>query len=143
MAHEDTPILLKENGKLVGLPDQYGNAHFDTSTFSLTIGNKKILIPDCIKDHFKHYSDYTISFASSWYHDTAMLPPYIHLDIVTKEEPYGYKIFFDLSTLKIYEIWNPIVTIDNKTNIYDFNEIEIPKECQIKISEAIITTHNK
>ena len=143
LADEDTPILLQKDGSLVGLPKHYGPAHFDTASFTLTIGNKKITIPDCIKGHFKHYQNHAITFASSWYHDTTNFPAYMHLDITTKEEPHGYQLFFDLDTLEISAIWKPVVTeISHNTFNYARNRVLISEECGSKVSEAILTTHN-
>lgn len=143
LAHEDTPIVMEDDGTLVGLPSKFGKAHFDTASFTLAIGNKKIEIPDCIKEHFKHYQNYTITFAASWYHDDIVwLPNYIYLNIKTDEEPEGYNIFFNLETLEIFDLWKPTLEkVAPNTLKHSSNEIQLSDKCRRKISESILTTH--
>lgn len=140
LSHEDTPIKLNKDGSLEGLPEKYSPARFDSTTFTLTIGKNSIVIPECIKDYFKHYKDYQISFSSSWYHYSETLPDYIHLDIVTEEEPYGYQIFFNLETLEILLIYKleEMKYFEGKTYALFFNEQVISEECHDAISNSIV-----
>jgi len=83
-AHQDTPIKLTKEGKLIGLPEKYSNAKFDSLTFTLTINDKQIIIPDCIKEFFKNYKGYNITFSASWYHDTELSIIYIWIFLQLK-----------------------------------------------------------
>lgn len=137
-AHQDTPIKLTKEGKLIGLPEKYSNAKFDSLTFTLTINDKQIIIPDCIKEFFKNYKGYNITFSASWYHDTELLPHYIHMDIFTVENPYGCQVFFNLETLEIFQIFKPeIIFNKDETNRYLFNKQVISEECNKSILDSI------
>jgi hypothetical protein len=137
-AHKDTPIKLSKEGKLIGLPEKYSNAEFDRATFTLAINDKKIIIPECIKDFFKNYKEYDITFSASWYHDPGLIPYYIHMDIVTSENPYGCGVLFNLETLEIFQITKPEVKINERgQNMYLLNEQKISKECRKSILESI------
>lgn len=132
LAHQDTPIKLKDDGTLKGLPEQYSNANFDINSLTLSIGENKIVIPNCVKHLFMDDEIYQIHISASWYHDTELLPHYIHLDIN------GYQVFFNLETLEIFQIWNSeMVVIENQGNEYKFNEQEISDECRTEITNSI------
>jgi hypothetical protein len=119
------------------LPEKYSNARFDRATFTLTINDKQIIIPECVKEFFKDYQDYEIEFSASWYHDPELLPHYIHMDIITDENPYGCQIFFSLETLQIFEINKPKMILMGNANRYLFNKQEISAECQENILNSI------
>lgn len=139
IAHTDTPIKLSEKGKLIGLPEKYSVAKFDRSTFTLTINHKQITVPECVKEFFKDYKYYKIEFSASWYHDPELMPHYIHMDIVTAENPIGCQIFFNLETLEIFQIAKPVMKPKrNKPIQYLFNEQEISAECRKLIQDSII-----
>jgi hypothetical protein len=137
-AHQDTTIELSQDGTLVGLPGNYSNAKFDIETFTLSINNKQIVVPDCVKEYFINYENYNIRFAASWYHDPDLLPNYIHMDIITPENPNGCQIFFNLDTLEIFQIAMPEVVRKDGANLYLFNEQYIGDECQTAILNSII-----
>jgi hypothetical protein len=103
-AHEDTPITLDSSGTLIGLPKQYGQAHFDKTTFTLRIGNKKISLPECLKEKFNEYPHYEFTFSASWYHEIDLLPNYINLKMISIKEDYGHEVLFNLETLDIIKI---------------------------------------
>lgn len=137
-AHQDTHLEVESNGKLIGLPEKYSIAHFERSTFTLTINDRQIVIPECVKQYFKDYQNYAIVFSASWYHDPELLPYYIHIDIITFENPRGCQIFFNLETLEIFQILKPeIIFSEEGPNRYLFNEQEIFVECQKEISNSI------
>ncbi len=139
IAHTDTSIELSKDGKLVGLPEKYTVATFDSSTFTLTINNKQIIIPECVKEFFKDFEDFKINFSASWYHDPDLTPHYIHMDIVTAGNPFGCQIFFELETLEIFQITKPKMKLQkNKPNQFSFNEQEISEECRKSIHNSII-----
>jgi hypothetical protein len=132
LAHQDTPIKLKDDGTLKGLPEQYSNPTFDLNTLTLCIGENKIIIPECVKSIFMDDQIYLNHISASWYHDPEFLPHYIHIDIN------GYEIFFNLETLEIFQIWRPEMLFkDNQENKYEINEQEISDECQTVILKSI------
>jgi len=134
LAHQDTPIELRDDGTLKGLPENYSNPSFDLGTLTLCIGDNKITIPECVKDIIMDDKVYLNHISASWYHDSELLPHYIHIDIN------GYEVYFNLETLKIFQIWKPVMNFDeNQGNAYEINEQEISDECQIEISNSIMT----
>lgn len=137
-AHEDTPIQLSKEGKLIGLPEKYANAEFNRATFTLAINDKQIIIPECIKEFFKDYKDYDISFSASWYHNSELLPHYIHMDITTAENPYGCQVFFNLETLEIYQVNKPgVISKKGYPRFYTVNEQIISEECRKSVLNSI------
>jgi len=83
-----------------------------------------------------------IVFSASWYHDPELLPHYIHMDIVTAENPFGCQIFFNLETLEIFQIMKPEMSFKPDESIrFSINEQEIPEECRNSILNSI--TENK
>lgn len=84
------------------------------------------------------YQNHIITFSASWYHDPEILPHYIHMDIITAENPYGCQVFFNLETLEIFQISKPeMVFNEDKPNRYFFNEQEISDDCRKIIWNSI------
>jgi hypothetical protein len=137
-AHQDTPIKLKKDGSLTGLPERYGIASFDRATFTLRIGKNRISLPDCVTEVFSQLDEFDITFSASWYHDPELTPLYIHMDIHAAGASNKYQVFFNLETLEIFEI-NLVGFLPDQ---YSFEEQEISKECQLSISNAIIKENN-
>ncbi len=119
-AHQDTPIKLKKDGTLKGLPKEYSPATYDRNRFTLKIGAKGIVIPDFITAQFDHCKDYQITFYSSWYHETELLPHYIHMDIEIPNDTVIYQIYFNLKTLEIFQILKKEL-IQNEDNTFHYN----------------------
>lgn len=140
-AHQDTPLDLRKDGRIKGLPEKYSSAQFDGLTFTLRINDKQIIIPECVKEFFKNYKDYRITFSASWYHDPELLPHYIVMDIVSAYHPYGCQVFFDLETLEIFQIWKPEIGLNKSVpNSSLSNEQEISEECHETIMNSITKT---
>lgn len=139
LAHEDTPIRMENNGALVGLPEKYSPASFDSSGLILDVGNKIISIPDCVTRYFAGDRSPTFTFTASWYHDSELLPYYISL-VVSSEQNQSYiQILFNLETLEIFEI-NKIqedVSVDGVSYSLYFNAQEISENCKEEISNSI------
>ncbi len=138
-SHEDTPIMLKKNGALVGLPEKYSPASFDRSGLILDVGNKRIIIPDCVSRHFAGDRNLTFTFAASWYHCSELLPNYISLVVSSGQNQTDIQILFNLETLEIFEI-NKLqenVTVDGVNYSLYFNEQEISENCKEEIFNSI------
>lgn len=136
--HEDTPITVDENGRLVGLPADYQNPVFDLETFTICISDHCIIVPRCVQDYFKSYDNYDINFAASWYHDPDVLPPYLRMSIVTAENPSEIQILLNLKTLEIFQIWE--IKIEAKEGILSYigEEKEIYQDCRDTIIDSIL-----
>ncbi len=143
IAHEDTPLKLMADGRLIGLPEKYDAAYFDMESFSLCIGKKKIVVPECLTAYFENYQNYDVSFSASWYHDTELLPFYIHMELVSADEPYGYELLFNLETLEIFKVSKgKVVLAEGRAHLYRSSTLEISNECQQQISGAVEIRNN-
>lgn len=144
--HQDTPIKLKKNGTLVGLPEKYSPASFYSSDFILEVGNKKISIPDCVTSFITEMDDPTFSFSASWYHskpklpDHEPLPDYMSLIVSSSVEGQSdVQILFNLETLEVFEI-NIIeenVTVNGIEYSLYYNEQEISESCKEEMLNSI------
>src|SRR5690554_2194681 len=138
-AHEDTPIKLKKNGTLVGLPEKYSPASFSTSNLILEIADRKIRLPYCVTSYFSEFDDQTFSFSASWYHSKPNLPDYEPLPdymlmIVSSsvDNQSDVQVLFNLETLEVFEIniLQEEVTVDGTGYSLYYNEQEISKACE-------------
>ena len=99
-AHEDTLIKLKGT-TLIGLPNVYAPAEFDTKAARLRIGKHAMTFPPLFKSLIDQPHDLRIS--ASWYHVRGTLPPYILLHIHPKNKDFTYSILINLDTLDVIE----------------------------------------
>ena len=102
--HKDRIIFYEKNGELVGLPQIYQPASFSLKSRTLKIGDNKIIIPDCVWSLFGKVKKESLKFGASWYHKSKTLPPYIHMRIVPTRDKSGYRLLFNLNTLKIIKL---------------------------------------
>lgn len=102
-AHEDTLITLKGKS-LVGLPEKYLPAAFDSEEASLTIAGKKLVLPEFLKDVLEEKDAYTLKLSSSWYHEPEIMPPYILIAVTPKGRHFSYRVLVDMDALKILEV---------------------------------------
>jgi len=146
LEHEDTPIKLKKDGTLVGLPEQYSPANFSTSELILEIGNRRISLPECVTNFFLNMDDLTFSFSSSWYHSQPILPDYEPLPdylsmIISSSIDYqsDVQVLFNLETLEVFEIniLQENVTVDGTRYSLYYNEQEISEHCEQEILNSI------
>ena len=145
-AHEDTPIKLKKDGTLVGLPEKYSPASFSTSDFILKIGNRKISIPECVTNFFTEMVDPTFSFSASWYHSKPILPDYKpfpdYMSMIISSSDGNQsdvQVLFNLETLEVFEIniLRENVTIDGTSYSLYYDEQEISEHCKQEILKSI------
>ena len=146
LAHEDTPIKLKKNGALVGLPEKYSPASFSTSDFTLKIKNRKIRIPECVTSFFTQMDNPTFSFSASWYHSNPILPDYDPLPdymsmIISSSfgNQSNVQVLFNLETLEVFEIniLQENVTVDGTDYLLYYNKQEISEQCRQEILNSI------
>jgi hypothetical protein len=100
-AHEDTLIQLKET-TLVGLPDNYSPAELNLKAFRRRIGSHVMRFSPFLKSIVDQPHDLRIS--ASWYHERAILPPYLVLHINPKKKDFSYDVLFNLDTLDVIEL---------------------------------------
>lgn len=138
-AHKDTQLKLEKNGDLIGLPNQYAPAQFENSTYSLSIGNKSITIPECIKKHFVNFKNPDFLFYASWYHNSKTLPPYISIEIMDTNIINRYKILINLNTLEIIKAISITRIINKEGKVFDkMQKQEISVACENQIIKSIL-----
>jgi hypothetical protein len=143
--HEDTVLILKKNGALIGLPDKYSPASFDRTNLILRVAGNSIKIPDCISKHFKNEEKFKFSFTASWYHSKfniqnyKSLPDYMSLNVYNENSIADFQILFNLETLDIIEM--NMVEKNVSKNGVDYSlynkKIEIPNICKGEILKSI------
>ena len=145
-AHEDTPIKLKKDGTLVGLPEKYSPANFSTTDLILEIGNRRISLPECVTSFFSNMDDPTFSFSASWYHSKPILPDYEPLPdymsmIISSSigNQSDVQVLFNLETLEVFEIniLQENVTVDGTSYALYYNNQEISEHCEQEILNSI------
>jgi len=137
-AHQDKIIELN-NGKLVGLPDQYQPAYFDLEKKSLQIGTNRIIFPPCVTTYFPNSEKYKLLITSSWYHSSELLPPYIVFHIRPQNRDYNYELVFELDTLKPYHF---LIHAKKSNSVSAMNKIEINESCEKSIATSILKVTN-
>ena len=136
-ANEDTLLTFIKDGKIIGLPSRYKNAHFDTLTYTLTVNNRRIIVPGCIRKQFQHIKVSELKFLGYWDGlPPFTLPDYLVLRLLSKEG--GFEMVFNLETLEIFEISNFNVTNVNKEIVpAQFEYQVISEECHQSILDSI------
>jgi hypothetical protein len=127
IAHKDRVLSIAKNGDLVELPAQFqpaslniafakaSNATSPVTAMVLKFGRNEIVLPACVRRllasrHLGH-----VSVSASWYHDLALLPPYLSLIFYKPgyaEEKWansGIVMMFDLNSGKILSVRRQIV----------------------------------
>ena len=146
LPHQDTVIKLKKNGTLVGLPEKYSPASFSTKELVLEIGNRKIILPECVTSFFSNIDGPTFLFSASWYHskpflaDYEPLPDYMSMIISSSNDNQSdVQVLFNLETLEVIEIniLQENVTIDGTNYSLYYNEQEISEHCVREILNSI------
>src|SRR5690242_12416146 len=99
-AHQDT-IITQNGEKLEGLPSKYQPALFSIADRRIVLGEKSVVVPDCIWKHFGPIKASDVRFRSSWYHDPSILPPYISMRIAKADGEAGYELLLNLDTLAV------------------------------------------
>jgi len=108
-AHQDRIILLEEE-RLDGLPEQYQPATLSISNQQLTIGQNTVVIPDCIWNRFGDTQKSPLKFGASWYHEQyeGGLPPYMRI------WNSHFRLLLNLDSLEIIDVnWNPKVPAEH------------------------------
>ena len=100
-AHEDTIITLEGSG-LIGLPQQYQPARLDLTAFQITLGGHSVAFSPFLKSLFDQ--PYDLQLSASWYHERAILPPYLCVRISPKGRDFHYELLIDLETSRLIHL---------------------------------------
>jgi hypothetical protein len=91
-AHEDSPIQIRKDGTLVGLPKQFqpssikivfdtnANSEHPVSFLSFTIGKTTIQLPKALTSLLRSQNMDAVLASASWYHNLSHLPPYMEIE---------------------------------------------------------------
>jgi len=137
VAHQDTPLQIDENGNIIGLPNKFSPAKFDTSKKILRIRNRIIVFPKCITDYFEEHKEPKLNLSASWYHSKDIMPYYLNFDISDKSVNCGYTILVDLETLELIYV-QKATTEGNST--YN-QEIDLDENCLNEYKNGIRITY--
>ncbi|MCP5537212.1 MAG: hypothetical protein H7A51_13755 [Akkermansiaceae bacterium] len=114
--HEEAVLSLK-NGRLIGLPKEYSPASFDLKKLSLSIGKKKLVFPNSLREllmydasdspfgneppQMKPYP-YTYIFEGAWGDLPRDIPPHILITVVRpKNKNAIFKLLIDMDKLEL------------------------------------------
>jgi hypothetical protein len=131
-AHKDRIILI-DNGKLVGLPDQYQPAYLNLQEKSLQVGTKHIVFPACVSKYFPENNNYTVKITASWYHATTAMPPYLLISIHPSGRNYNYRLLFNLDTPKPLKFE---IEIHESESVTAFHQLVIDDICRESIERS-------
>lgn len=113
-AHMDTIIEL-EDGKLVGLPEEYQPAEFDIEKGALRLGPRVFQFSEYLRSLFPKDGRYKLSFSSSWYHsDYVDMPSYLAIDIRPRGKDFHYHLLIDMDKAELMYL-NVVLQLDKNT----------------------------
>jgi len=135
--HQDTPLQIGRNGDIIGLPNEFSPAKFDTSKKRLRIRNRIIVFPECITDYFEEHKEPKLNLSASWYHSKDIMPYYLNFDISDKSVNYGYTILVDLETLDLIYV----VKATTEGNSTYNQELDLDKNCLDEYKNGIRITY--
>lgn len=135
--HEDTPLKIDNNGNIIGLPNEYSPAKFDTNKKILRIRNRILLFPKCITHYFDEHKNPKLNLSASWYHSKDIMPYYLNFSISDENSKYTYMIIVNLETLELIEVSKAFM----EGNTYYSPEIKLEKECLTEHKNGIRITY--
>lgn len=133
-AHKDREVVITEDGKLVGLPEQYLPAHLKTDSKLLQIGRNSLVLPTCIAKYFLRERDLNITSGSSWYHKQKNPPPYIYFDLKPKTQAFSIRLMFALDTLDLLSL--DVQFYGTNGSIFR-DGLAVYEECRIDVNSAV------
>lgn len=101
--HQDALIELKENGDLVGLPEEYYPAKFNVDSGYLRIADNEVRLPDCLMDLIDVECIDSLTVTASWYHSEESMPYYLGISRNMASGINEGSVLIELETLKL--IW--------------------------------------
>jgi hypothetical protein len=119
LAHVDTRIILQSDGRLEGLPAEFGPASMKVEfakpdsdvnaieSVTLTLGDSTVRLPPCLVGHVHTRSMGDIEVSASWYHVERRVPYYLNIRFLDSDsggprlERPAHSFLFDLRTAKV------------------------------------------
>jgi len=136
VAHEDSEIVIKRDGTLVGLPKLYqpsslkilfdGNVDSEhpIQSLSLTIGKNTVHIPRSLLALLRSQNLEALFANASWYHEEALLPHYLQIEFLDPgfdKQAYGNNGFlmqFNMHTGKLISMSRIIFNKDELSTVH-------------------------
>jgi hypothetical protein len=131
LAHVDTIIRL-DGTRLIGLPNSYLPAELDLKAFRLRIKNHEMEFSPLLKSFFD--LPYDLQILSSWYHDPAIMPPYLTLEIHPRKKDYTFEVVLALENLRLIQITIVLQVSASTTQRFD---VELSETEKREIRESI------
>lgn len=132
LAHQDVLIAVKDDGRLEGIPSEYGPATLRVNfaspeagdppitSITLNLGKNQVRLPICVTGLLETRRLSEVKASASWYHDEEILPYYLHIDFFdpgysgSRWANPGYSLLFNLHTGKLMEMKVTIVRDSGK-----------------------------
>lgn len=129
-AHEDRLLTVGPDGSLNGLPEPYLPATLRVSPKAiLRIGPREVTLPECLVAGVALRKT-PLRVSASWYHELALLPPYVNLQVMhtqgSRGDYTGYSLLFNLETLALIEINR--VTVEATEEALFHRQSKVPVE---------------
>jgi hypothetical protein len=133
LGHVDARILLHGDGRLEGLPAEFGPASMKVEfakrgsdvnaieSVTLTLGSSTVRLPPCLVGHVYTTKLDDIVVSASWYHMETRVPHYLMVRFLDpghqgpKLERSGYSFLFDLRSAKVMRMEVVIVREGGKS----------------------------
>jgi hypothetical protein len=126
LAHTDRILERASDGSLKGLPKEYEPAAIEIGPAVNNVLGRPVprvvvrlsgvenVVEPCVAELFLRSKTPAMRVSASWYHDFALLPPYVLVQLpsqtIEHEMFSGYSILFDLRTAKIIELRMQVAT---------------------------------
>jgi len=108
-AHTDVVLELKD-GKLVApveefdtykVPEEFLPMEYDAVTHRVRIGRREMKLIPYFTSLFPEDGKYKVRFSTSWYHDLALLPPYLQIRIEPEGRQFHYELLLNMKDLSV------------------------------------------
>ena len=107
--HTDVPLKIAEDGSLVAdskdmkVPEKFKPLRYDKENQTIRIGNRSMKLAPYFRSLFPDDGKYKVRFSTSWYHDLALLPPYMLMRIEPEGRQFHYDLLLSLNDLSVIE----------------------------------------
>ncbi|MCR9093308.1 MAG: hypothetical protein NXI30_03740 [bacterium] len=102
LAHEESLVSLADDGRLSGLPEEYGSAFLRVDRresewkVEVELGGRRTQLPRCLVEFFENSSK-PLEIGASWYHDSEYLPPYLSIGLAQKPGRADQAVWLDIA----------------------------------------------
>jgi len=105
-AHQDMVLQVSRQGEVQGTPERFGPIHIDRDLPVVRIGVREVTLPECVAQHFRPRHGKHMQVSASWYHDPAVLPPYLSVSFAAdkKRSWHSNTFLFDLETGALIQV---------------------------------------